>query len=93
MANKTSLAGKKRVRFELHGEKGNEVYVAGSFNSWDPNKNKLRFKNGVYSTSLLLAKGRYEYKFVVNGNWGIDPACEEWTPNEMGSLNSVITVL
>ncbi len=88
----SSLAGKKRVKFEIKTEPGCEVFVAGSFNDWNPKKHKLIFKNGVYTTSLLVSKGRYEYKFVVNDVWCIDPECPEWVPNEHGSLNSVLTV-
>lgn len=87
-----SLAGKKRMKFKIQDEEGSEVFVAGTFNGWNPGKNKLRFKAGIYTTSILLSKGRYEYKFVVNGTWCVDPKCPEWTPNGLGSLNSVITV-
>ena len=88
---KTS-AGNKRVRFEIQAEKGSEVFVAGSFNEWNPRKNKLTCRKGVYSTSILLPRGKYEYKFVVNGVWCVDPDCSEWTPNGLGSLNSVLVV-
>mgnify|MGYP001160719151 CR=1 FL=1 len=87
-----SLAGKKRVKFEMKAEPGSEVFVAGTFNSWDPKKNPMTAKKGVYSASLLLPKGRHEYKFVINGVWCVDPQCTEWAPNGHGSLNSVITV-
>ena len=88
----SSLAGKKRVRFQIEAEKGSEVFVAGSFNDWNPRKNKLTYKGGVYSCTTLLSKGRHEYKYVVNGVWCVDPSCSEWTPNGMGSLNSVVVV-
>ena len=88
----SSLAGKKRVRFEIKADPGSEVFVAGTFNGWDPRKHKLTLKGGVYSTSVLLSKGRYEYKFIINDVWCVDPECPEWAPNEHGSLNSVVTV-
>ncbi|OVE74022.1 hypothetical protein BVX94_01710 [bacterium B17] len=83
---------RKRVKFELNADEDNTVYVAGSFNDWNPKKNKLKFKDGIFATSVLLPRGRYEYKFVVNDTWCVDPDCEEWAPNEMGSLNSIKTV-
>lgn len=88
----TTTGKRKRVKFELDTDKANEVYLAGSFNDWNPKKNKLSYKNGVFSTSLLLPPGRYEYKFVINDTWCVDPECEEWAPNNMGSLNSIKTV-
>ena len=88
----SSLAGKKRVKFEVQAEKGNQVYVAGSFNRWNPAKDKSTFKNGKYGATILLPKGRHEYKFVINDVWCVDPECSEWVPNGLGSLNSVVTV-
>ena len=88
----SSLAGKKRVRFQIEADKGAEVFVAGSFNDWNPKKHKLTYKNKVYSCTTLLSKGRHEYKFVIDGVWCVDPACSEWTPNGLGSLNSVVVV-
>lgn len=91
MKNST-LAGKKRVKFQIKADKGSTVYVAGSFNGWNPKKNKLKEKSGVYSVTTLLPKGRHEYKFVINDIWCVDPVCQEWTHNAHGSLNSVIVV-
>lgn len=89
-----STAGRRRVRLELRAEPGADVFVAGTFNNWNPKKNRLeRHENdGAYHVALLLPKGRHEYKFVVNDVWCVDPDCEEWAPNEMGSLNSVLNV-
>lgn len=89
---KPSLEGKKRVKFSIKADRGSSVYVAGTFNSWNPKKHKLVYKDGVYSTTILLPKGRYEYKFVINDVWCVDPECTEWVPNGLGSLNSVIVV-
>jgi 1,4-alpha-glucan branching enzyme len=85
-------AAAKKVRFETRAEPGSKVFVAGTFNNWDPGKDELKEKDDLYSASLLLPVGRHEYKFVVDGNWHIDPNCPEWVPNEVGSLNSVVTV-
>jgi len=83
---------RKRVKFAIEAASGSDVFVAGTFNNWDARKNRLKMKDGKYTTSILLAKGRYEYKFLIDGIWCVDPACQEWTPNSVGSLNSVITV-
>jgi hypothetical protein len=40
----------------------------------------------------MLPPGEHEYKFVVNGDWRIDGSNPQWTPNDVGSLNSVINV-
>lgn len=87
-------AGKKKVVFFLKANPGDEVYVAGSFNSWDPTALRLEDsdESGNFKRSMFLPQGRHEYKFVVNGVWCMDTGCHEWTSNGMGSLNSVINV-
>jgi 1,4-alpha-glucan branching enzyme len=89
-----STATRKWVDFEFHGEPGVKVFITGTFNDWDPNQVRMhsRGNDGHYRTSLLLPKGRHEYKFVVDGAWCVDVKCQEWVPNNYGSLNSVVTV-
>ena len=84
----------KRVRFELSAAPGSRVFVAGTFNNWNPTANQLKDNpgSGHCKTTLVLPPGRHEYKFVVNGEWRVDPNCAESAPNDQGSLNSVITV-
>jgi len=89
---KTATTTKKRVTFQVKAEPGSEVYVAGDFNNWKPQK-KLTNKNndGVFRGTILLDRQKqYEYKFVINGKWSVDPNCVEWVPNSLGSLNSVL---
>ena len=85
-------SAKRRVRFEFEGDESCAVFVAGTFNGWDPKKHKLKFKDRKHSTSLLIDKGRHEYKFIVDDRWCVDPECEDWVPNDQGSLNSVMVV-
>ncbi|NQU39547.1 MAG: hypothetical protein HQ523_06310 [Lentisphaerae bacterium] len=85
---------RKRITFGIQTDHGSEVFVTGTFNDWDSRRKALRDKKGTgeYAATLLLPAGRHEYKFVVNGNWVIDPANSAWTANEHGSLNSVLAV-
>jgi len=60
--------------FELDGfEQANEVFVAGSFNQWNPTELKLSKTNGRWKIPYVLGPGIYTYKFVVDGKWFIDP--------------------
>ena len=89
-----STAVRKWVDFEIQAEPGSKVYICGTFNDWDSKQIRLheRNKDGLFKTSLLLSKGRHEYKFVVNGEWRSDPKAQEWAPNSVGSANSVAVV-
>ena len=85
--------GYRKVTIELHSEPGRTVFVAGSFNDWRPDQVALKEDgNGTYRATLTLPTGRHEYKFIVNGDWQIDPACQEAVPNPEGSLNSILQV-
>jgi 1,4-alpha-glucan branching enzyme len=86
--------GRKRVQFRVRAEPGSVVCVAGTFNAWDPTSKPLADKtgDGQYVGAMMLQKGRYEYKFVINGVWCLDPECPEWVANNYGSLNSVAVV-
>ena len=82
------------VTFTVHAERGKEVYLAGEFNAWDPTAKKMAYKarSGIYSATVKLAPGTYQYKFVIDGAWCADPENCESVPNDQGTFNSVITV-
>ncbi len=91
----TESVGKKRVVLSVKVEPGSTVYLAGSFNDWSATDKKLVDKqgNGVYTTTVTLPPGIYEYKFVINGIWTLDPDPDrDWTQNGLGTLNSVLRV-
>ena len=94
-AKKTSeKAAERRVTFTVRAEAGKAVYLAGCFNQWNPTGKKMtdKKKDGVYSTTIKLAPGTYEYKFVIDGVWCADPENTDVVKNDCGTLNSVITV-
>ena len=88
----TQKPATKAVTFTVHAEKGKAVYVAGEFNDWDPTAKKMAFKNGVYTATVKLAPGDYQYKFVIDGTWCADPENVNAVANDQGTFNSVITV-
>lgn len=94
-AAKVSTGAKKRRHtFFYQAEPGSTVSVAGCFNDWKPNDKTLKDKdnNGSYQCTVMLSPGSYQYKFCVNDTWCIDPSNPNFTPNDMGTLNSVLEV-
>ena len=85
----------KKIAFRMAAAPGSKVSVAGTFNDWDPEKNPMKDDpgSGHCKTVVALPAGKYEYKFIVNGEWGLDPNCQDQAPDNHGSLNSVITVV
>ena len=82
----------KTVTFTVHAEKGKAVYLAGEFNKWNPTAKKMAYKAGVYTATVKLAAGTYQYKFVIDGTWCADPENANAVANDQGTFNSVITV-
>lgn len=73
-------------------KKYDTVFLFGSFNSWNRSELEMKNENGVYSRSIPLEPGRYQYKFFADGKELIDPANPDKIPNGMGDYNSVLTV-
>ena len=96
-ATKKSAAKKpaaKSVTFTVHADKGKAVYLAGVFNQWSLTAKKMAYKakSGIYTATVKLAPGSYEYKFVIDGTWCADPENANSVPNDQGTFNSVIEV-
>ena len=86
--------GFSRVRFFYPGNAGHSVALAGIFNDWDSERDKMNYSaadNG-YVCELLLASGVYEYKLVVDGQWLLDEGNKDFVSNDFGTLNNIITV-
>lgn len=69
------------------------VCIAGSFNEWKPEKTPLTpTGNGRWVAKLNAKPGRYEYLFVVDGQWLPDPNAPEQVRNPYGGTNSVLII-
>ena len=57
----------KSVKFTVHAEAGQNVRLAGSFTDWETKAKKMWFRkaNGVYTATVKLAPGEYQYKFII----------------------------
>ena len=83
-------AAPKKVQFEFSAPEAREVFVAGEFNGWDVRANPLKKEeSGMWKTFIPLTNGRYEYRFLKDGNWENDRSCSGCVPNNFGSLNCV----
>lgn len=85
---------KVEVTFTVHADANKAVFVAGEFNNWDATAKKMAWKarQGLYTATIKLAPGTYQYKFVIDGTWCADPENANAVPNDQGTFNSVIVV-
>jgi 1,4-alpha-glucan branching enzyme len=82
-----------KVTFKISAPTAKDVRLAGDFNSWNPSNTILRkSKDGLWTRDLTLKSGRYEYKYLVDGQWQKDPLNNLFTTNIFGTENSVIEI-
>src|SRR6188508_3824973 len=70
-----SLASQQKVRIEITSLPANNpasssIFIAGSFNSWNPQNKNFQFQKNEkgYFLDLSLDAGSYEYK-ITRGGW------------------------
>ena len=82
-----------KVTFALLEPEAKQVSLCGDFNGWASHAMPMsRHAGGHWEATLELAPGRYEYKFLVDGQWMPDTLAHENVWNPHGTLNSVIEV-
>ena len=83
----------KTAEFSLYAPQAKKVSLAGSFNKWNPKTISAKKDNkGNWKAEIELKPGKYEYKFVVDGNWIDDPKCNWKVSNSFGSQNCMLEV-
>ena len=75
-------------------QKGLEsISLVGDMNDWDANSTSMtEVSPGVWTVSLLLKPGVYEYQFLLNGKQRVTDPTMPQASNDFGSPNSVVTV-
>ncbi|HUV76541.1 MAG TPA: glycogen-binding domain-containing protein [Desulfobacterales bacterium] len=81
----------RRVMFSLEATEAKKVVLMGNFNDWSLKKHPMqRDENGMWNKTVMLSPGKYEYKFLVDGQWREDPLNDRLCPNCFGTQNSVL---
>ncbi len=84
---------KRKVKFSLKAPNAKKVLLMGDFNKWNPKSHPMKSNSrGEWEKVALLPPGKYEYKFLVDGEWKVDPNNNEVCWNCFGTNNSIITV-
>jgi 1,4-alpha-glucan branching enzyme len=81
------------VHFEFSDPAAQAVFIAGTFNDWQPRSTPMiALSSGQWIKDLALLPGTYEYSLVVDGNWLPDKRATETVPNPYGGCNSIVKV-
>jgi hypothetical protein len=92
------VANTGEAALELHQftyyQKGLEsVSIVGGFNDWDSDSTKLtEVSPGVWTVSMRLRPGVYEYQFILNGTQRVTDPTMPQVSSDFGSPNSVVKV-
>ncbi|MBN2169767.1 MAG: hypothetical protein JW819_00435 [Candidatus Krumholzibacteriota bacterium] len=85
------LAAAAEVTFQFTAPGAGRVEVAGTFNGWSPTLMQ-KGEGDLWTFTLDLAPGEYQYKFVIDGAWREDPAAESYVDDGYGGRNGVFTM-
>ena len=84
---------KGNTTFHLKGyPNARVVAVAGSFNDWKQSQVICGKEGDGWVCRLDLAPGKYTYKFIIDGDWILDPDNASTESDERGFENSVLVV-
>ena len=84
------------LQFSLYAPQAHSVALIGDFNGWGSAAEvKLEpSANGIWSVTVPLAAGRYQYAFLLDGQrWVTDPRAERHVNDDFGRQNAVITII
>ena len=93
----TPLVCSAEVQFSLRigDSKAHTVAIAGDFNGWSPQANILEDPegDGIWTATLDLEPGRYEYMFVLDGEkWFSDPNALRYVKDGFGNKNAILEI-
>lgn len=91
---KSKQTGKqKKVMFSLEATEAKDVVLMGDFNNWNPKTHPMKKeRNGVWNKTVMLSPGKYEYKFLIDGNWVENPQNDQTCLNCFGTQNSIFNL-
>ena len=99
MLKKTFVKSRQiwKVKFELPksewpvGVNLRSVALAGDFNNWSKSNDAMQLRKNVYSVTVELQPGEYQFRYVINGtDWYNDWHADGYVPNNGGSDNCVL---
>ena len=86
-----ALKGNTTFRLEGYSD-ASIVALAGSFNNWNQSQFIFGKEGNEWICRIDLEPGKHAYKFIVDGNWLLDPANPNTEDDDYGVKNSVIVV-
>lgn len=88
---KSPIINGKKVTFIYRGQ-AETIFIAGDYNQWElkDKMKKIENRDLWYITKQFPENARFDYKFIVDGNWITDPLNENITPGGAGNNSTLI---
>ncbi len=81
------------VEFIAEFPRAKRVAITGDFTGWSVEGEPMELiSDGRWRLEVPVPAGCYEYKYIVDGVWKVDPENPERVRNSYGQLNSIIVV-
>lgn len=80
------------VLFQYLAPQAKKVLIAGDFNQWVGESLIRRNGDGLWQRIIPLRQGGYRYKFLIDGEWELDPGASGQKENSYGRQDSFIEV-
>lgn len=84
-----TLARDGTIEFSIRHKPDSKVFLTGDFTNWEPFMIQMDERTeGIYTISINLAPGNYEYCFIVDGLRMLDPLNHSYGADSHGYLAS-----
>ena len=80
------------ITFDPKGKDYKTVAMAGNFNGWTPGNTTFEQDGDVWKSTVNLNPGAYQYQYVLDGTWVLDPNNPASIDNNVGGFNSVLKI-
>ena len=81
------------VLFQAVSKNARGVEIAGDFNHWIPEPLLRRGFEGLWQKVIPITKGVFRYKFIVDGEWQLDPYQPLQQVNAYGTFDSYLELV
>ncbi len=86
-----SLKGNTTFRLKGYPD-ASVVVLTGTFNNWHQSQLRFGREGDEWVCRIDLDPGVYQYKFIVDGDWLLDPSNPDTAEDEAGNVNNVLEV-
>jgi hypothetical protein len=87
------MIGKNTVEFLIFNPKAEFVSIVGDFNEWNPENDQLtKNSEGFWKIKKRLYKGKYRYKYIIDGRWSPDMYNKNSASDDFGEICSIIEI-